>query len=60
MGSGGCSLRPEYLSAEQALGPTSLRNDSLVPRKYGESLCWVLGDGGHFLLDSCFGEGAGT
>lgn len=56
MGVGG--LLPEaWVSIGHALGPTSLRTDSLVSRKYDECLCWVL-EGDHCLQDSHFGEGA--
>lgn len=60
-GEGFEGLIPEaWVSAEQAVRLTSLRTDSLVPRKYEEGLCWVLGEGGHCLRDSHFGEGAVT
>lgn len=45
-GGGFEGLIPEaWVSAEQAVRLTSLRTDSLVPRKYEEGLCWVFGEG---------------
>lgn len=49
-------MRLEYLQ-NKLWDPHVLRTDSLVSRKYGECLCWVLGEGDHYFQDSHFGEG---